>query len=298
MESGEGNYRLLAAYRHCVERITTEWPHFLAARADRLRHGDESEKVAEAILEDLFTGVLDWSKGDLAYQIDFADIVLSRNLAKYLVIEVKRPGSLRPVRHAFDGALDQARRYADSQRVPLVAASDGRFLYAADVAHGGPKDRVLADLSAREPPHALWWLSMHGIYRPCGETVCWPSLAPTEPCASADVGERHLLHPKYALPPSCFAHVGDANDPRTWKLPYRLADGRVDEKRLPKAIQALLSNYRGTKVGGIPERHLPDVLVRLAQAAETAGRMPRNAGDSAPVYRQLALVLEQLGLKA
>ena len=28
---------------------------------DRLKHGDESEIVAQAILDDLFTGVLDWS---------------------------------------------------------------------------------------------------------------------------------------------------------------------------------------------------------------------------------------------
>ena len=68
----------------------------MAAREDRLRHGGETEKVAETILEDLLTGVLDWSKGDLTYQIGFADIVLSHNIQKYLVVEVKRPGCTGP----------------------------------------------------------------------------------------------------------------------------------------------------------------------------------------------------------
>ncbi len=52
----------------------------------------------------------------------------------------------------------------------------------------------------------------------------------------------------YQLPASCFAYVGDPAHPGTWKLPYRLIDGSIDERRLPKAIQAILSNYRGVKV--------------------------------------------------
>lgn len=53
-----------------------------------------------------------------------------------------------------------------------------------------------------------------------------------------------LLHHKYLLPASCFAYIGTANLPATWKLPYLQADGTPDLKRLPKAIQAILSNYR------------------------------------------------------
>jgi hypothetical protein len=104
-----------------------------------------------------------------------------------------------------------------------------------------------------------------------------------------------LLHPKYELPASCFAYAGDASNPHTWKLPYLLADGRPDERRLPKAIQALLSNFRGVKVSGIPEQELPEVIRRLAHAAEALGRMPPSAINAAPVYQQLAIVLEQLG---
>jgi hypothetical protein len=91
MDEASAEYTHLATYRHCVERITAQWTHFREARLDRLRHGAEPERVAEAILDDLFTEVLDWSKGDILYQQGRADIILSKNLAKYLVIEVKRP---------------------------------------------------------------------------------------------------------------------------------------------------------------------------------------------------------------
>lgn len=294
MENSTSEYQSLAAYRRCVERLGAQWPSFLLKRADRLRHGGESEKVAEAILEDLFTVVLDWSEGDLAYQVGYADIVLSHNLAKYMVIEVKRPGTLFPGRRAFDLALDQACRYAAEQRVPLVGASDGCYLYAAEVAQGGLNDRVLLDLSSLVAPPALWWLSVHGIYRPCIEAVAWPAASDSPSAGTDEDSVPSLLHPKYRLPARCFAYVGDPNAPNTWKLPYLQADGRADEKRLPKAIQSLLSNYRGTKVGGIPERDLPEVLQRLARAAELAGRMPPQASNAAPTYRQLAVVLEQI----
>ena len=295
MEDSEG-FRGLAGYHRCIDRLTRQWPRFCAARADRLRHGGETERVAEAILEDLFTEVLDWSKGDIAYQIDFADIVISRNLAKYLVIEVKRPGTLWPGRQRLLDALDQAGRYAAEQRVPMIAASDGRFLYAADVEHGTFEDRVLVDLACQEAPPGLWWLSMHGIYRPCTDGVRWPEIsdAPaSDPSADAN---SVLLHPKYKLPASCFAYVGDAGNPATWKLPYREADGRIDGKRLPKAIGALLSNYRGAKVGGIPEKDIKAVLMVLARAASAAGKMPPRASEAAPVYCELARVLDQQGL--
>jgi hypothetical protein len=299
VQSYTSDHQSLAAWHHCVERIETQWPAFPAAREDRLRHGDESEKVAEGILEDLFTGVLDWSKGDLTYQIRFADIVLSRNIQKFLVIEGKRPGMIAPGRPALHAALDQARRYADQQHVSRIAVSDGRFLYAADIAAGGLEDRVFVDLADEHWPEALWWLSMHGIYRTCpNSSVSVPvpeakSVAANAGPSLADV----LLHPKYQLPARCFAYVGNANGASTWKLPYLLADARVDGKRLPKAVQALLSNYRGAKVGGIPERDIPAVLVRLAKAAAGEGKLPPKAVNPAPAYRDLVRVLEQLGIK-
>ncbi len=103
-----------------------------------------------------------------------------------------------------------------------------------------------------------------------------------------------LLHPKYQVPSSCFAYVGDASDPRTWKLPYCLSDGTVDLKRLPKAIQAMLSNYRGVRVSGIPKSAASEVLVRLARAAVALGKMPHQTPSPAAVYQQLAEALAQL----
>lgn len=79
--SDEPAYLSLASYHRCVERIQTNWPKFIAMREERLRrqvrHGIAMEKTAEAILEDLFTQALDWQKGDLDYQAEHADIVLT-----------------------------------------------------------------------------------------------------------------------------------------------------------------------------------------------------------------------------
>ena len=39
---------------------------------------------------------------------------------------------------------------------------------------------------------------------------------------------RSRLRPKYNLPAQCLAYAGDYSKPRSWKLPYLLADGVVD----------------------------------------------------------------------
>jgi len=53
----------LASYQRCIQCITARWPAFLENRSQRLiqqeRHDVASEKVAENIIEDLFTEVLD-----------------------------------------------------------------------------------------------------------------------------------------------------------------------------------------------------------------------------------------------
>lgn len=293
----------LASHRRCVERICENWPAFLEKRKERLvqqeRHGVAAERVAENILEDLFTTVLDWSLADINNQVGFVDLLLTRLGVKYLIVEVKRPGALAWNRGAVEVALDQARRYADEQKVKCVAVSDGVMLYAADIQHGGMQDRVFVSLQDAEAQHSLWWLSVHGIYRSRSETEdAVLRLLPEKPeieVGAGEIAEEALLHPKYQIPAHCFAYVGNAGDPRTWKLPYCLGDGSVDVKRLPKAIQSILSNYRGTKVSGIPEAHIPEVLVRLARAAARLGRMPHQSGDAAAIYQQLADVLDQLG---
>ncbi len=293
----------LASYRHCLQRIKANWKPFLEKRLERLeqqeRHGVAAEKVAENILEDLFTNVLDWSISDLNNQIEYADLLLTNLGIKYLLIEVKRPGALAWNGRAVEAALDQAVRYAHEQKVRCVGVSDGVMFYAADIQHGGLLDRIFVSLESQEPPESLFWLSLHGIYRPREDAQdatlrLLPEAldGPTDETVSL---KDAFLHPKYKIPAHCFAYVGNANNPRTWKLPYRLIDGNPDVKRLPKAIQCVLSNYRGIKVSGIPECDIPEVLVRLAIASAHLGKMPHQSGETAPVYQQLAEALEQLG---
>lgn len=295
----------LACYRHTIQRIHDEWPRFIDRRAQRLqqqeRNGAAAEKVAENILEDLFTTVLDWSLGDLNNQVDYADLILTRLGLKYLIIEAKHPGALAWNRHAVEVALAQARRYADEQKVKCIGVSDGVMIYAADIEHGNLHDRMFASLAATEPPEDLWWLSVHGVYRSCNEPGhaairLLPEETPAQTSTEPGTISDSLLHPKYKVPAHCFGYVGNANDPGTWKLPFRLADGRVDLKRLPKAIQSIVSNYRGAKVASIPERDIPTVLARLADAATSVGKMPSQSPTPSLAYRQLAEVLDQLGM--
>jgi hypothetical protein len=194
-------------------------------------------------------------------------------------------------------ALEQARGYADAQHVSCIAISDGVMLYAADLAHGGLADRLSVTLDRPEPPEVLWWLSVHGIYRPRegSEDRALPAPAVSPLGAPPDLSHDAPVHPKYHLPVTRFAYTANAMDPHSWKLPYLHADGRIDEARLPKAIQAVISNYRGAKVGGIPEPAIPDVLVRLALAAKQLGRLPGQDPTPARVYQQLLAALEQMG---
>jgi hypothetical protein len=293
----------LATCQRCLERICQTWPSFIERRnqwlAQQERYGTAAERVAENILVDLFTIVLDWEISDLNNQVGYADLLLSRLGIKYLIVEVKRPGALAWHRRAVEAALEQARRYADEQKVRCIAVSDGTMLYAAEIEHGGLKDRAFVDLTSTQPQEMLWRLSVHGIYRPSEESGdaslrLLPDHTPEQNSQISCAGED-LLHPKYKLPARCFAYVHNAADPKTWKLPYLLADGRPDLKRLPKAIQAIISNYRGTKVSGIPDTDVADVLLRLGRAAANAGKMPYQSGETAPAYQQLVMVLDQLG---
>jgi len=140
--------------------------------------------------------------------------------------------------------------------------------------------------------------SVDGIYRPREDLAGGPGLLPvpaTDAASQPSSAEGELLDSKYHLPASCFAYVGDPVHPSSWHLPYRLADGSVDHARLPKAIEAILSNYRGGHVTSIPERAIPDVLVCLGRAAHSLGRMPGQAPEPAPAYMALARALDQLG---
>jgi hypothetical protein len=295
------DYRELAAYVRCVAHVTSRWQDFLRLREEKFaqqsRFDKLPEKVAENIVGSLFTSVLDWNEQDLNWQLARADLVITHNFVKYLVVETKSPGSLKS-KKSLDDALDQAWRYAKEQHVKQVAVCDGVLFYGADIDGGGLNPRVCFDLSREQVPHdSLWWISLDGIYRTCESRPDMSVLLNhTNELGGQnnESTEQSLVHPKYQIPARCFAYVGDPSKPSTWKLPYLLADGDADLKRLPKAIQALASNYRGAKVGGIPESAIPGVFRRLAEAASTAGKMPSRGIIVASAYQQLAEILKQL----
>ncbi|MHB1950022.1 MAG: hypothetical protein ACYCQK_00955 [Acidiferrobacteraceae bacterium] len=298
-----GDYQGLATYRNCVTRCEAHWQEFLAQRrsmfAQAEQFGRNPEKVAENVLACLFTSVLDWRTEDLNWQVGYADLVVTRNAMKYLLVEAKHPGSFSRTGKALEHAVSQAWTYADRQCVKRIAVSDGTLLHVDDIENGGLRPRVRVWLNASHPPgDALWWISVNGIERDCErrpdagfppgetqETTVAPMAIPADPT---------LRHSKYKIPARCFAYVGDASHPSTWKLPYLLEDGSPDPHRLPKAIQALITNYRGVKVGGIPAAAIPDVCRRLTQAATLAGKMPAPGVPGAPVYRRLGDLLAQL----
>ncbi len=214
------------------------------------------------------------------------------------VDEVVRPGALAWNQRSVDAALAQAHRYADEQKVHCIAVSDGIMLYARDHVPGGHRDRVFVHLDQAAPPVDLWWLSTDGIYRlredPSGARLNLLPPAPDSTPQSANSSQPGLLDPKYQLPSVCFAYVGNAADPKTWHLPYLRADGSPDLARLPKAIQAILSNYRGAHISTVPEDAIPEVLVTLAHTAHQLGKLPADRPDAARAYVQLQEALEQL----
>lgn len=276
----------LARQQRCAERIRARWPAFLQARQVHLRSHSvgrsPAEKVAENILCDLFTQVLDWTTEQVRLQENLIDLTLTRLGVKYLIVEAKRPGSLDGP-GSIGRAVKQACGYAEKHKVDKIAVSDGCILEAYDLAGSRLDLRVRTHLSDREPPENLWWLSTRGIYRT-------PEIMGAVPPGL--LGDDSLLHPKYQLPASCFAYVGDPRRTSTWKLPYLEADGSVDSRRLPKAIQSVLRDYRGEQVR-LPEEAVPGVLTRLAEAAARQGRMPDQDPTPAPIYLALRDSLHQ-----
>jgi hypothetical protein len=296
------SFESLASYKKFKSHLQKNWPAFQARRNERLRaqarYGEASERVTENIVEDLLTVALDWGVGEIDHQVGYADMLITRNRIKYCVIETKRPGALAWNPTAVQHALTQVRRYADEQSVKSIAISDGIKFYVADLEAGGLRDRILVSLKEPTAHLDLWWISQNGIHRPRigpnSEPITLLRPEPESQGIESATVDTELLHPKYELPCTCFAYVGNANKPSTWKLPYMRADGSVDEKRLPKAIQAIITNYRGARISTIPEASIPDVLVRLAAAAERLGKMPQQGGKTAEAYELLADALDQV----
>lgn len=118
----------LASARRCIDRIHDRWQSFQETRQRHLGAVSAglapAEKVAENILCDLFTNVLDWETQQVRLQDSRVDMTLTRNGMRYVVVEVKRPGSFDG-RGSIDRALLQARTYAAQLKVDKVVVSDG-----------------------------------------------------------------------------------------------------------------------------------------------------------------------------
>ena len=83
---------------------------------------------------------------------------------------------------------------------------------------------------------------------------------------------------------------------RAWRLPYCTEDGGVGVKRLPEAIQAILSRCRGTIGCGILEVDIPEVLVRLGRAAAPLVGSVTNQGR--PLNRGQLPILRASGARS
>lgn len=163
----------LAGYRKLHRRVREQWPEFLVRRGHHLAShepgGSPTERVAENIISELFTRVLDWELEDIGYQIQYADIVLSSMDIKRVVVEAKRPGWLSWETVQECPGVYQAWGYAEEQGVPLVVVCDGTVLYGAELRNGGLLPRLAVDLSAPVPSPS------------CGGSPSMGCTAPTPP---------------------------------------------------------------------------------------------------------------------
>ncbi|NGX64067.1 MAG: hypothetical protein KR126chlam6_01491 [Candidatus Anoxychlamydiales bacterium] len=283
----------LSSKRKAIELGKNNWKAFLENRKHRLfqmqREGGGSEKITENILEDLFTKVLGWPLSNWNNLINRCDLVLTNNGIKYLLIEAKYPCHFSN-KSNIQKAFAQVMRYAKEQQVCKVAISDGYRLYMANLCenYNNIQNCLEIFLDIENFPEELWLLSIHGIYREIPERKEKESYL-----ISNFSNETFLLHHKYKISAQCFAYVGDLNNTYSWKLPYLLKNGDVDEKRLPKAIGSIISNYRGAKVKGIPEKEIPPILKKLEKAARKLRKMPDQYFQTAKTYHYFAEVLKQ-----
>lgn len=275
----------LSGYKNVVRQGRDSWDDFLLFRDKKLmqvgRDGGGAEKITETIIDNLLTQVLDWCPSNVNYQIEYSDIMLTHMGLKKVIIELKRPHSFTGNDRAFRLALDQARKYADRQKVRAIAVSDGVRLYVADIVDSNLSERISVHLDDRKFPEELFLLSVHGVNKKHNG----PQLRLNLHSSIGLVDE--LIHPKYKLPSRCFAYAGDSTDTKTWKLPILKIDGSVDTKRLPGAIRCILSNYRGKNVQGIPENSISFVLNKLYEAAKIAKKLPSQNKKTADTYKNL-----------
>ena len=291
-----------AKYIKFLERLNTNWPTFNSKRKDFLvqneRLGKTPEKVTENILSFLFTEVLDWDLRDINYQVDFADIEITKLGIKRIVIEAKRPGGI-----TWDNVLqlekhiNQALRYAYKQKISIIGICDGKKLYILNVEEGSTTPRIFISLDDEEPHEDLYYISKNGIDKKKIISINFSKdkKGGTINNQNSEINDE-LLNKQYKLPARCFAYIGDPNNPYTWKLPYLENNGTIHVKRLQSAIQSTVTNFRGLQVKTIPEKNIPGVLIKLAKAAKDVGKLDPDNPKMANCYKQLYNAIKQMGV--
>jgi hypothetical protein len=248
----------------------------VAKRDQRLarqrRFGTAAEKVAENVLEGLFTMVLDWHLSEVNNQVGYADMVLTRLGVKHLIVEVKRPGSLAWNQHSVDRALTRAHRYADEQNVRCVAVSDGIMLYARDHIPGAHRDRLFVRLDQPEPPCDLWWLAR---------------LPKAIQVIFADYRGAHLSTvPESAIPGPCHPRP---HRPQTGKTPRHRTGGCTVLRSAPRGARTTRPAHRRTHPVGAGR------AVRPPKPWKTPGIAELGTCASVHPYAQGSMIIRSYG---
>ena len=290
-----------AKYKKFIERINSNWANFTEKRNSLLiqqeRFGKVPEKITENIIFHLFTEVLDWNIKDINYQIDYADIEITKLGIKRILIETKRPGGIIWDQFKIEKHINQALRYAYAQKVSVIGISDGEKLYILNVKGGLIEPRIFISLDTETPNEDLYYISVNGIDKKKNIDIDLKNNQKESLIKDTEkVINNELLNTQYNLPARCFAYIGNPNKPTTWKLPYLLEDGSVNIKRLPGAVQCVVTNFRGLQVKTIPEKDIPSVLLKLGKAAKSVGKLDPENPKMANCYKQLYNAVVQLNI--
>lgn len=253
-----------STFRERYKKIVSEYE-----RGSRLH-----EKDIEIIFHSLAEGPLGYEIEQLSTQREYADYALVDRGLKLAIVEIKsfRAFASKQEQSQLESALIQAARYAHRHRTPHLMAFDGVILTLAELE--GVQDvikvHIQVNIEADEPPGNLFYFTHYGLFcHPTEELL-------TLPYDADEDAELKKTHHGVKLHYSCFAHVGDIRDKGTWRAPYRNPDGSVDVKRLPHAVNYLLSpsGHRGKQASRqrIPEAATPLVALRLAKAYKEIGK--------------------------
>ncbi len=251
-------------------RIVEAWPGFRERRRRMLDARNCGRVLHERDMEELFRSIAEGPLGygieNLGAQQDYADYALIDRGLKLAIVEVKALGLLNGGSEPnLVPVLLQAARYAHRHRTPYLMAFDGEILALGRLDEGNSIHcNLIVELDRDEPPEPLFYFTQYGLFHGSASVLFSTSFAPSLDDALCKT------HHSIPLPYSCFAYVGDLRNKKTWKMPYRNADGSADTKRLGHAVNYLLSpgGYRGQKAeeDAVPVAATTLVALRLARA--------------------------------